>query len=345
MTESRDIDLVIDRLDEALHAARLAGLEPPADVDAIDEVAGAVAPYSLPAELRRYWERVDPESIEWFPFPRLTGPAETLAQLKLVRDADVTIPIVPPPLLLPLDYASHCYGVVELASQWGEGGAILEWGFDEAQLVSHTVADRLDLLAELVSEGCLERVGDYVSLDHEAEAERRTARLTATGPHRLYAERFELPTALESWPVHWLAASGVDLRSREPLGATHTIQELIAAAEGGRAIGRIHGKVTNLAGSAAGSLIVIDDGTTSLEVWCPAGASLWGPVHRARQEVEVTIEGPVGPPADLAAPHAEVTRQALAGNLEAVQDAALALFDVLNAHRAAAVATDIRPFD
>lgn len=345
MTTFGAVDSAIERLDDALRAAGLAGLTPPADVAAIDEVADAVAPYSLPSELRRYWERVDPEGIEWFPFPRLTGPAEALAQLQLRREADVTIPIVPPTLLLPLDYASHCYGVIELASRWGDGGTIFEWDFDEATIVSHTVADRLDLLAELVSDDRLERLGDYISIDHDAEGERRPARLSASGPHALYGERSSVATALEAWPAHWLAASGVDLQSREPLGSTHTIAELIATAGRGRAIGRIHGKVTNLVGSAAGSLIVIDDGTTSLEVWCPAGASLWGPVHRTRQEVEVTIEGPVGPPADLASPHAEVTRHALAGNLESAQDAALALFDVLNAHRAAAVATDIRPLD
>jgi hypothetical protein len=160
-------------------------------------------------------------SIEWFPFPRVVGPAEALAELKLVRDADVTIPIVSPPVLLPVDYASHCYGVVELASQWDEGGAIFEWDFDEARLVSHTVADRLDLLAELVGEDRLVRVDEYVSIDHETEAERRPVRLASSGPHPVYGKRTAIPTALESWPPHWLAESGVDLGSRKPLGASH----------------------------------------------------------------------------------------------------------------------------
>jgi hypothetical protein len=54
----REVDAVIDRLDRSLRSAGLPGLEPPADLRAVDEVAEIVAPYELPAELRRFWERV-----------------------------------------------------------------------------------------------------------------------------------------------------------------------------------------------------------------------------------------------------------------------------------------------
>jgi hypothetical protein len=346
MAATLDIDTAIHRLDAALRGAGLAGLEPPADSAGIDEVADAVAPYALPAELRRYWERVDEEVVSWFLFPRVCGPAETLALLRLVRDdTEFTYPIVPPPPLLPVDYASHCYGVIELASEWSDGGTLFEWDFDEARVVSHTLADRIDLLAELVAEDHLDRVDEYVSIDHVVEAERRPARLAASSPHPLYGQLHTLPTALESWPAHWLAASGVDLGTRVPLGATHTIAELVAAAGAGPAGGRVHAEVTRLVGSAAGALVVIDDGTRPLDVWCPAEASLWGPVHRTRFEFELTIEGPVGPPPDLDSGHEEVSRHALAGELGAAQAAVLSFLEQLDAHRPAAVATDIRPLD
>ena len=345
VTASPDIDSAIARLDEALRASGLPGLEPPGDVAAAEEVADVVAPYSLPTELRRFWERVDPEGIQVFTFPMLRGPATALDLVRGLRELDVTVPLVPPPVLLPFDYASHCYAVIELGSEWCEGGTLFEWEFDNVPLVSRSLADRIDMVAELLLEDRFERGDGYVSLDHRAEQEKRLEGLSASSPDPVYGDLRTIPSDPQSWPPHWLAASSIDLRTREPLGATHTIAELIVSAGGGRATGRIHGTVTNLAGGGDGSLIVVDDGTMSLEVWCPAGTSLWGPVHRTRQEVEVAIEGPVGAPADLATPHAEVTMQALAGNLEAAQDAALALFDVLNAHRAAAVATDIRPLD
>src|SRR6185503_8404014 len=101
-----------------------------------------------------------------------------------------------------------------------------------------------------------------------------------------------IPAELESWPAHWLAASGVDLRDRVPLGATHSVAELVAATEHGVSRGRIHALVTSLVGSSEGTFVDVDDGTASLAVWCPSGTSPWGPVHRQRFEFELAIEGP-----------------------------------------------------
>jgi hypothetical protein len=69
VTAPQDLDAALDRLDEALRAAGLAGLQPPSDLAPIAEVSAAVAPYGLPAELRRLWERVDLEGVAVITFP------------------------------------------------------------------------------------------------------------------------------------------------------------------------------------------------------------------------------------------------------------------------------------
>jgi hypothetical protein len=345
VTGPRDIDAAIDGLDEALRAAGLAGLEPPTDTTQLAEVTAAAEPYGLPSDLRRFWERVEPGSIAVLTFPRLGGPADAVQLHGMLRDVDAPVPIGLPPVLLPVDYASHCYGVIELESEWTEGGTFLEWDFDAAPIVSRSVADRIDLLAELISEGCFEREGDLLVIDHRVEQERRRVRLDASGAHPVFGDEHAIPMELESWPAHWLVASGIDLRERTPLGATHTIAELVAAAAEGRATGRIHGEVIRLVGSGAGALVVVDDGTRTLDVWCPVGTSPWGPVHRARFELEVTIDGLVGELPDLDSPHDEITRHALGGDLVSAQEATLAFLDVLDQHRPSAVAADIRPLD
>lgn len=345
MADTRAIDSAIDRLDEALRAAGLAGLEPPADVALMAELDTAVAPYALPAELRSFWEQVDPDPIAVFVFPMLRGPAAALELLHGVREIGATGSIGMPSLLLPFDYASHCYGVIELDSEWSEGGTIFEWDMDELPLVSRSLADRIDVLAELVSEGRFERGDGFVSIDHRAEQEKRLARLDASGPHPVYGSLRAIPSELESWPAHWLVASGIDLRDREPLGATHTIAELVAAAGEGPATGRIHAGVTFLVGAGGDTLIVVDDGTGSFDVRCPAGTRPWGPVVGRRFEFELTIDGPVGAPLDLGSEHGEIVLRGIAGDLDGAQAAAIALFDQLKKHRAAAVATGIRPLD
>ena len=41
-----------------------------------------------------------------------------------------------------------------------------------------------------------------------------------------------------------------------------------------------------------GVLVLVDDGTTTLDVWCPAGLSPWGPVQGSRFELAVRLEEP-----------------------------------------------------
>jgi hypothetical protein len=178
MSALREIDAAIEGLDDALRSAGLPGLEAPSDPRAVDAVADAVVPYELPAELRRFWERVDPERMEVYTFPTLGGPAAALELQQSLREYGA------PPVLLPIDYASHCFGVIELGSEWTEGGTILEWDFDGFPLVARSVADRLAVLAELLLEGLFERGDGFVSLDHRAEREKRLARLDAFGPIR-----------------------------------------------------------------------------------------------------------------------------------------------------------------
>ena len=339
MSALREIDAAIDGLDDALRSAGLPGLEEPSDPRAVDAVAHAVVPYELPAELRRFWERVDPERMEVYTFPTLGGPADALELQQSLREYGA------PPVLLPIDYASHCFGVIELGSKWTEGGTILEWDFDGFPLVSRSVADRLAVLTELLLEGLFERGDGFVSLDHRAEQQKRLARLDAYGRHPVYGDLRAIPRELESWPPHWLFASGIDLKDREPLGATHTIVELVAAASEGRVVGRIHGEVIRLIGTEFETLVVVDDGTRTIDVSCPAGTSPWGPVHRRRFEFEVTIDGPVGAPPDVDTLHAAISQKALTGNLAAAQAAAERLARVLQVHEPAAVASDIRPLD
>jgi len=119
-----DIDAAIGRLDAALRGAGLRGLESPGDVTTIEAIADEVSPYVVPAELQRFWEQVDPDPLAIVMFPMVGRPAHSLELLRGLRDLGQLPPLQPPPILLPLDYASHCYGMIELGSEWSEGGTI-----------------------------------------------------------------------------------------------------------------------------------------------------------------------------------------------------------------------------
>ncbi len=228
-----ELDAAIDRLDEALRAAGLAGLEAPKDLQALDEVAEAVAPFALPLDLRRFWERVDPERLPVTLFPRLHGPATALELYRV--DLEFSVPLRPPVLFFVIGYDSHVHRSIELTSKWDGGGTILRWAWDEEafRIAYRSIADLLDVVSELVSAGRFERYGDELHVSEEAEEKRSSSNASRSRPpHPLYGEAREISGDLSSWPAHWLAASGIDLRDREPLGATHTIAEFVAGSRG-----------------------------------------------------------------------------------------------------------------
>lgn len=347
MSETRDIDVAIDRLEDALRGAGLPGFAAPEDSSPLDEIGNVVAPYLLPSALHRFWERVDPGSLAVTTFPELLSPATALQLHQASGEIGASVPQTPPPTFFVIGYSSHVHRSIELASGWDEGGTIIRWAWyeDVFRIAYRGLVDLIEVLAELISDDRLERGEGFVLLHEDVEEEKQPARLAAAGPHPLYGDTREIPQDLASWPVHWLEASGIDLRDRAPLGATHTIAELVVAASHGPVTARIRGTVIRLIGIGRDVLVVIDDGTRPLEIWCPAGTSPWGPVHRQRFEFEVTIEGSVPPPLDLDRGHEEIVRHASAGELGAAQAEAEAFFGRLEEHRPAAIATDIRPLD
>jgi hypothetical protein len=283
----REIDAAIDRLDDSLRSAGLPGLQEPTDATAVDEAAEAVSPYELPAELGHFWERVDPAGIGDLFFPPLVQPSAALELQKVCTDSGASVPLRPPPTFLVIGYASHVHRSIELSSPVADGGTVIRWSWDDRafEISYRSLSALLATFADLVAE----RESDFIP--ESTERERQLARLDAAPPHPLYRDLREIPGDLESWPVHWLAASGIDLRDREPRGATHTSDELVAAAADGPVTGRIHATVVRLLGIGSDVLVGVDDGTRPLDVWCPAGTSPWGPVHGRRFELEVTIDG------------------------------------------------------
>lgn len=287
------IDESIERFDAALREAGLGRLTPPVSLDPLEQIIEAIRPFRVPRDVVRFWERVDLSSVAVTLLPELLGPSGALELHR--RNIEARAPVVTgPPLLFPVGYASHVFRFVELESEWCSGGAVFTWAIDEEwiEFAYHGFADLIDTAASVIEDGELERVGGFVVVPAAPEEERRAARLHDTGLPARYPEPRVYRPDLRRWPAHWLASAGVDLASREPLGATHTIAGLVEAAENRPVRARVHGTVIRLTGSSDGALVGVADATGSLEVWCPTEASLWGPAHRQRFEFNLVIEPP-----------------------------------------------------
>lgn len=348
MSRIPDIDGAIDRLDAALRKAGLAPLEPATDAAVVDEIAEAIIPYGFPDDVARFWQRVAVDD-EGFPIAGwrmgwLTAPASALETYRLNLDPQFAM-VFGPPLLFPIARHSETQWSVELRSEWTPGGAVFSHD-DDMRVEYGSFAEMIDVYAELVEEGEFERgYEDRGRLSLDGERRKQQERSGATALRALYGDALRVSVDPVGWPAHWLASAGIDPASRVPHGPTHTIAELVSAAEKSPASGRIHGEIVRLVGIGGDCLVLVDDGTRQLDVWCPAGTSPWGPVHRRRFELEVTVEQAVAPPPDLDSGHAEIVRHALSGRIEDAQAAAGDFYGRLVERRPSAIATDLRPLD
>ena len=280
------IDEAIDRLDGALRSAGLDPLRPPEDTSAIGELEAEVAPFEVPDDVRRLWQRVDLLTISvesWLPPSR---PQDCLSIYRI--DAEF-FPLHGPRSLLPLAGHSDARRLVELDGDHGAGGAIFDVDIDNVfRLRYRGIADLIDVLAGLVEDGAFEHRGGFTIVDSEL-ANARAAVQLAAAPHPVYGAHAEFPGKLEAWPARWLAAAGIRLEDGVPLGATHTIAELVAAASAGRRSGRIAGEVVELLGSGGETHVVVEDTTGRLVVFCPSGTSPWRPRCGDRFEFAVAL--------------------------------------------------------
>lgn len=345
-----DIDGVIDRLERAYADA---GLPPIRQADGamhsvVDLIAAEIAPLELPAELVRFWSRIDPHSLAGAPYPRPTDPSFALDTWLSHRDET---PGMVPRLLFPVCYESWGFVLVELHDDGELGGACFEWAYAGSpfRLRFASWAGYLELLASLVEAGHMQsddRQGQpVITLADGVWEEARASQLAASLPHPVYKERLELPEDVRLWPEHWVRASGLD-DVRELRGATTTIAQLLAAvAEGRDTRGTIHAHVVGLSGTAAGSRATIDDGTGRIDVWCPAAVCGYGPIMNREFEFDLAARPGTAPPTiDTTTEHRETQQRALSGDLVGAQHAARELLARLHAPTMA-TADAVRPLD
>jgi hypothetical protein len=195
-----------------------------------------------------------------------------------------------PPLLFPFAVDKETWWSVELASEWALGGNVLS--HDDAIRVEYpSVADVLDAFAEVIEIGAFERAAEgRIVLTDEAERRARAARRHAAALDPALANTPEITNDPSGWPEHWLRSAGLDPRDRVPLGTTHTIAEIKRAGAEGPVEGRIAGTLTRLASPGGGYLVLVDDGSDTLDVWCPVESTSWGLAHGHRFELAVRLE-------------------------------------------------------
>ncbi len=259
-----DVSDAVERLHRAHARAGLGRVERPDDrvETVLAEIAAAVAPLRLPADLLALWRSVDPDTLAVGPSPRPAGPELSLRLWRehLARRPDLA-------RLFPWCYESHDFILVELDGPGSTGGGCYSWTFGSAPVVRTftSVAAYVDLLATMIELGEF----TYHPLLGVLEFD----------PDRRWTDAQLVRLASDGCPPA-TGPAGSTLRS-----APTTVAALReAAARGQSPSGLVCARVLSLSGSASGARIQVTDGTGRLDVWCPASLCGNGPVidHRLR---------------------------------------------------------------
>jgi hypothetical protein len=347
---SRAIDQVLNRLSAAYDEAGFPPIRSAGRVDrTLATIRAEIAPLRLPAELERFWRLVDPVWITVGPFPNLTSADAALDGWRMGRDE---FPGQIPKILFPVCYQSHGYMLVELEDGRGSGGVCLATDPGSPfTILFPTFLAYLDLLATMIELGEFTRHEQGNHKWTEFDPDRRwpdaqIVRLIAAQPLPGFGDAREIPADPRFWPEHWLAAEGLTPETRTPRGATSSVAELLTRASAGTtANGTIRGRVTSLASSGEGCRIAVDDGSGTLDLWCPTAVCIYGPVIRREFEFDVVVRTNPAPPADWGPEQREVQHRALSHDFDGLQAAAAELYAKTFQTPAAAEATAIRPVD
>jgi hypothetical protein len=280
-----DVERSVAALVAALAAAGVEAPSPPADTAILAEIDAAIAPLRLPADVRRFWELVDPPTLRIAVFPTLRSPELALQTWRAARKE---YPGLEPAILFMLAYESWTYMSVELDGPHGEGGALFGWGNPDGDFTLRyaRLGDWLADLARLIEEGSYEpleyETGRWLRVLQRAGAEAKPS-------HPRYAGRETLPRDPLEWPEHWLRAAGLEPAAIAPQGATHTIAQVLASDPAVELRATIAGRVTAIAGIGDVANARVSDDSATIDIACPTAITALGPAVGERYEFDLSI--------------------------------------------------------
>jgi hypothetical protein len=287
------IDDSIGALADALARAGVDPPTPPREPPDLDAVDADLAPMSIPADVRRWWETVDPRSVRAWVFPDLIGSEFALRGWKQHRDE---FPGMAPLALFDVGYASHVCMSVELDSPFGPGGTLFEWGLVDGgfHLRHHDLAGWLDRITRLVVAGEFERregpeMGPRLLLRDPERGLPMTQQPSPRTPNPVHGDVKRYEREPLAWPVHWQRLSGIEPEEVKPRGATHTIAELMSSDPTRPLEATIAALVIDLASWSGNTRVRVSDDTGVMAINCPDAVTALGPVMRREFEFDVVV--------------------------------------------------------
>lgn len=289
----RDLQEAITRHREAVRGSGRTGTTRPWDETqaerAVAEVAAAVAPLPLPAELEWFWRNVDPFAFDVLPYPQLTDPRFALD----VWTDEQAEGLDHPRVLFPIAYESHGFLRIELGLDPGHPAPVWYFAYCDDEFVCEypSMASLFRATADAVeASGIAPPDVDADRWQACSEVVDRANLVSFVDPYFTaspVADRRRVPFGdARRWPRRWYDAQGIVDSQVQVVGRTHTVEEFEAAAQTGPVQGRLHGTWRTRAASDR-VVGVLTDETGAITLALPNSVRFVGP---GRGAVEVEVE-------------------------------------------------------
>lgn len=335
------------QLAEALDAYEAAVAEAggPRPVDPITDedlrrVEDAVAPLSLPEDLRTTWKRF--QIAELLPFPGWIP-----ARLSLDFRSDVEAEHGST-ALLQVAYEAHVELSVDLTAPRDVGSALWEVQIEDgmARRRYRSIAAFFAAAAEATRAGILKWQDGYTQTDDLAWdrlVERWNGRVNADDG--LGVDEVDLNRPFR-WPARWQQLAGLDPLAARPRGPTHDVSTLLATRPTEQAT--VAGRIVGLAGGAEGSRVTLHDASGEMAVWIPPETDpFWQAVIRADVEIDVVLLPSAGSgeawDVQMTSRQWAVQRAALGHDMAAAQRLVIELSQLFDPSTCDAIAVAVRP--
>jgi hypothetical protein len=288
-----DIEQALNELQGAMVASGMPLWRLPESEDELKHLEVAISPMRLPADVRHFWTQVEARSLRLRPYPSFISPASALKFWNGARDEFRS---AQPMALVDVAYESHQCMSVELDIGDVQGGALFEWSVSDPGGFTRQfngIADWLTHMVGLVRAGLYQRLeysdGPVWFLPGPDNEELERGMRPTPAPHTTHGTALHVGGDILDWPGHWQHVNGLRQADLVPRGATHSIAEVLASppTEGLRAT--IAARVTDYAGGGSWARVRVDDGTGTLNVYCPAETTLLGPRNGEWNEFDIVV--------------------------------------------------------
>ena len=304
----------------------------------LEAIESDLAPLALPDELRAFWSRWDPSSLQWPVFDGFI-PLRHIIERRQIEQPQS------PSAVMPIADWTHARIWTELSTETHAGGRVFSSSVDdgELRLWAFGISDLLDLISSAFERDLInDRTGDLHEVHFKALVKRSLDQTIGADAQRTFDGMARI-----NFPEHWRLAEGLAPDHFALRGPTHTVQSLRSERDTADSVTAtlVGTYETSIGGGPlSGCVGTFTDNTGTLQVFVPQLTGLNGAVGQGGAvEMDVIAVAPNGSDVSSLSARQELQQAVSAGRYDYSNDIVLRLMEQMKYLDTSIVVMSLRP--